>query len=1056
MPSLWFFFLSKRQFTWLLMAALIAVGTYAAVIIPKESNPEVIVPIGIVRTTYPGASALDVERLITNKIEDSVGSIENLDKLTSSSNDSISIITVQFNASANVDKSMQDLKDLVDRVKPELPEEANDPDVTRVDFSNQPVFVVSVSADLPPTEFSRLSKEVESELEDIAGVSGVDVAGVRDREVQVVVNPDALHAFNLTLQDVSRAIRASNVALPAGTITTNRIEYAIQFEGDITDPEVVRDIVIKNVQGQPVFVHDVATVSNGVTKPTTYSRVSVNGGDTEPAMTFSVHKAAGADVTALTTNVQNRITALTKPGALLEGSQVLVSFDAGKEVRKNLGELVGAGLETVVLVIICLLLTIGWRESLVAAVSIPLSFVIAFIGLLVSGNTINFVSLFALILAVGILVDSGIVVTEAIHTRMRSLGDPDEAARAAIREYAWPLIGGTMTTVAVFVPLFFISGITGEFISSIPFTIIFVLIASIVVALGMVPLIAIKATKSTSSNKFEEIQEAYTHRAQTWYKTKLLTFFANKRAQRIFLWALGLGLIVSLALPFTGLVKAVFFPGEDADFVYVELETRQGTPLTETDLTLRSIEEKLYEKDYIESFTTTSGAGSMFSDSPSAGAKFANVTVALKTDRTLTSADVATDLRASLTDIPNAQIRVTEQQGGPPSGAPVLIQFFGDDLEELRRVTEQSEQILASISGTTNVTASTKNVSTEFALTIDNAKASVIGLSPATVADTLRTAVFGTTATTIRRQGDDIDVIVKLALNPEYSDPSLTTDVSLDAIRNLTIETPQGSVLLGSVLKEELRAANASIAHKDKSRVESVSAYNLPDTTSGDIVAEFKKRESELKLQDGVTIKYGGETEDINKSFTEMFLALVAGLVFMLAILVLSFNSLRYALYLLMVVPLSLIGVLDGLAITGKPISFTSLLGVVALAGVIINHAIILMDSMIHYRHKGGDRSLEEVVADAAVSRLRPIVLTTITTVIAMIPLARISDFWSPLAYAIMFGLSFAMILTLILVPTLYYRHEKKLLERQKGKIDMHPMVKPYTTPIVFQLPDIH
>ncbi len=359
-----------------------------------------------------------------------------------------------------------------------------------------------------------------------------------------------------------------------------------------------------------------------------------------------------------------------------------------------------------------------------------------------------------------------------------------------------------------------------------------------------------------------------------------------------------------------------------------------------------------------------------------------------------------------------------------------MIKIFGDDLALLAKATERGENILRSISGTSGVNASTKNIGTEFVFTIDNGKASALGLTSREVAQTLRTAVYGTVATTIRNEGDDIDVVVKLAVDPRYTDPTETTNVSVDDLRNIRVETRTGSVFLGSVLTDGIRAANTSIVHEDGRRVETVSAYTVPGATPTEIVNEFKKREAELGLTEGMRVSYGGETEDVNRSFTEMFLALVAGLLLMLAILVLSFNSVRYALYLLSVVPLSLIGVLDGLALTGKPISFTSLLGVVALAGVIINHAIILMDSMLVYHRNMVGAPLIDVVTRAAVSRLRPIFLTTVTTVVGMIPLARISDFWSPLAYAIMFGLSFAMILTLVLVPTLFYRAEKKKLEQ--------------------------
>lgn len=1033
MHSFWNFFLTKQEFTWLLTATLIASGVYAANVIPKESAPEVIVPIGIVTTSFPGAAGEDVEELITNKIEDAVENLDNISKITSNSQSGLSIITVEFNASADVDKSIDELKDAVDTATSELPQEANDPFVSKVNFSDQPMLILSVSADVLPSEFTAFAEQVERELENVSGVSRVDVSGIRAREIQVIVHPEALVNYGLTLHDVILGIGSANATLPVGTITTGNVEYALQFEGDIEDPELIRDIAVSNVGGKPVFVRDIATVSTGVERISSISRVASQNEPAENAATFSVYKRSGGDVTAIAENVRNHLTSLQSPGGLLENSNVLISYDTGEQVEKDLKDLITAGVETILLVVATLLLTIGWRESLVAALSIPLSFVIAFVGLLVSGNTINFVSLFSLILAVGILVDSGIVVTEAIHTRMRAKGDPEVAAKAAIKEYAWPLIGGTMTTVAVFAPLFFISGITGEFISSIPFTIIFVLLASIFVALGLVPLIAIKITKPTSANRLEELQEEWTHRAQEWYRTTLQKFLVHRRAQSWFIGALVVGLILSFALPITGLVKTVFFPGEDVDYVYLEIETKRGTPLTETDLIMRTVEEILYEKEYVKAFTTTVGSGSVFTGSGATGGTFGNITVELITPRELTSSEVVNDLRPELSSITSADVRIIEQENGPPGGSPVLIKIFGDDLAKLAQATERAENILRTIPGTSDITASTKNIGTEFVFQIDTAKASALGLTSREVAQTLRTAVFGTAATTIRSKGNDIDVVVKLALDPRFTDPTETANVSLDALKNIRVETRTGSVFLGSVLTEEIRAANANIAHENGTRIESVSAYTTPGVTPAEVVKAFSLREGELELSETMRVVYGGETEDVNRSFTEMFLALIAGLLLMLAILVLSFNSIRYALYLLSVVPLSLIGVLDGLALTGNPVSFTSLLGVVALAGVIINHAIILMDSMLVYHRTMTDTPLLEVVSRAAVSRLRPIFLTTVTTVIGMIPLARISDFWSPLAYAIMFGLSFAMILTLVLVPMLFYRAEKKKLERKSA-----------------------
>jgi len=472
MHFLWIFFLKKRQFSILLIVVLIALGVYSVFVIPKESSPEVIIPMGIVTTIYPGASSSEIEKLITNKIEDAVENVDDLNNLTSTSRDGMSSIVAEFNAKANIDKSIQNLKDAVDRAKNNLPSDANDPIVTEVNLADQPILIIGISANLSPVAFTELGEKLEDEFSSIGGVSDVIISGTRTRIVQVVVKDELLRLYNLGINSVTTALAQSDASMPVGTISTAGIEYAVRFEGKVSEISDIENLPIGTMAGTSVYLRDVATINYAVDKQSTISRVSVNGKLSETSMTLSIYKKSGLNVTTVTDDVLARLTELQSDGNILQDSQVLTVFDQGKQVRKDLSELVKVGFETVFLVVLCLLLTIGWRESLVAALSIPLSFVIAFIGLYFSGNTINFISLFSLILAVGILVDSGIVVTEAIHTRVRKFGDVDKAATEAIREYAWPLIGGTMTSVAVFAPLFFLSGIVGKFIASIPFTII--------------------------------------------------------------------------------------------------------------------------------------------------------------------------------------------------------------------------------------------------------------------------------------------------------------------------------------------------------------------------------------------------------------------------------------------------------------------------------------------------------------------------------------------------------------------------------------------------------
>jgi multidrug efflux pump len=1033
MTAFWTFFIEKKQFTIFLMFVLFLGGIYAVIAIPKESTPDISIPLGIVVTVLPGASSSDVERLLTDKIENTVLSVERVSKVTSSSAEGVSTVSVEFEASANIEKSIQLLKDAVDKAKPDLPIEALTPTVSDVNFSDQPILIVSISGKLSPQELTKLGEQVKDELKRVSGVSKVSLSGVRAREVQVIVRQESLEQYKLSLSDVTNAIQSAGVASPAGTITTDAIKYAVRFESGVPSTDKVADVALTGPGGISLHIRDVADVIDGLEDPRTYSRVSVGSAPANPSLTLSVFKNRGGNIAQTGVAVQKRLEDLKQEGVLSE-MQTVISFNGAAETSKSINELTRAGIETVILVMIALLFTLGWRESLVAAASIPLSFLVAFIGLLASGNTLNNVSLFSLILAIGILVDSGIVVVEAFHTRLLKTGDTHDAAVAAIKEYAWPLIAGTFTTIVVFVPLFFLSGITGKFLAAIPFTVIFVLLASIFVALGFVPLLAILYVKPAHS-AIENVQEKYNQIAKEWYQKKLRAFLHNTKNQNRFIFSLIGLLILSFALPATGLLKSIFFPTADSDFVYVQIERPQGSSLANTDISLREVEEILYTNTHIESFVSVAGAGSSFAQStgagPSSGSSVAHVTINLPKGHKQSSADFVKELRKSLSVITSATITVGEPDGGPPSSSPITITFVGTDLNELTKTAERASQVLSEINGVVNINSTSKNSGSEFVVKLDSAKAVERGVSPFAVADTLRTALFSSKATSIRAGKDDIEVRVKLNLNPAYADPSETTYTTIDSVRSLTINGMKGPVPLSDIARIDFEPAQSEISHEAGNRITTVTADVAGNANAIEVTKKFEKVFTADKLGKGVTQQLRGASEDVSKSFTELFLALIAGAALMLSILILEFNSIRHSLYLLSIVPLSLVGVFVGLAIVGQPLSLTSMLGVIALAGVIINHAIILMDSIARIHKEHPDYSLEDVVITAASTRLRPIVLTTVVTVIGMIPLTLISAFWGPLAFAIMFGLSFSLLLTLGLIPMLYYRFPGKTVREK-------------------------
>lgn len=1020
MTRFWTFFIDKHHFTILLGIVLVLAGFAAVVAIPKESSPEIQIPIGVVSTALPGASADDVEQLVTNKIEDRVIGIENVTKVTSSSGDGISMITVEFAANADIDESITLLKDEVDAVQGELPESALDSFVSDVNLADQPILIVSIAGAFAPSELTALGETLSDEIERVRGISSVSVSGVRDREVQVVVEQAKLLQYGLSLNDVTNALRAAGVASPAGSIVQNGIRYAVRLEAGLTTTEQVGMIAIQGPGGQPVYVRDVANVVDGLSDTATLSRVSVNGAPAAPALTLSIYKSRGGNILETGELVKERLQELEQ--GILSGTETVITYDAAEYIAKDLKKLSRVGLETILLVLAVLFLTLGWRESLVAAASIPLSFLIAFIGLAVSGNTINFISLFSLILAIGILVDSGIVVVEAIHTRLIRSGDKRTAAVGMLREYAWPLVAGTMTTVAVFVPLFFLSGIVGKYIASIPFTVIFVLIASILVALGLVPLLALYVLKAKSS-PIEARQEVWNVRAQAWYKVRLRALLENRKYGNRFMGIMVGLFVLSLLLPVTGLVKTIFFPPEDAEFVYIEIEHPLGTALEATDLAVREVEEYLYDDARIASFVADVGTGSYFSGEGASGSHIGTITINLVDERDESSAEIVESLRRELSDFTSAHLTISEPASGPPTGAAVSVTFTGNDLASLTTAAELGARILADIPDTANVNTSTRDDGAEFVVRVDSAKAAELGVSPLAAAETLRGALFGAKATDIRDGATDIEVRTRLDLNPNYAEPSETNEVSVEAIHNLTVTGQNGPVPLSSFAEIAYEPANAVIRHEDGTRIATVTADAAQGGNPLAMTAAFTTQMETEQLPEGVSMRIGGETEDINQTFTEMILALLAGAALMLAILVLEFNSFRHSLHLLLIIPLSLVGVLAGLFITGSPLSFPSMLGVIALAGVIINHAIILMDSIARFNEKRTpDQAVIDVVVEASASRLRPIVLTTATTCVGMLPLALSAGMWGPLAFSIMFGLAWSLILTLGFIPLLYYR----------------------------------
>lgn len=1086
---MWEFFIRHNKFSYLLIVALLGVGLYSLISIPKESSPEVVIPVGVVVTVLPGAPAADVEALITNEIERGLVNLENVKKITSSSREGVSSITVEFEADAALDSSIQDLKDEVDKLKTDLPADAEDPQVTEVDFVNQPILTIAISGDLLDEEFTVISKELENEVESISGVSRAELQGVREREVAIIVDQTALARFELSLSDITNAVRNANLTFPIGQIVNYGISYNVAFEGDITDTDQIKNIGITTRGGQPVYVKDIAVVEDGLAPATSLSRLSLDGNPSQNAISINVYKQSGGDITKIAGAVNTRIEELKADGQLLDGLTSVTVQDSGDQIKKDLINLSSSGLQTVVLVVLLIIAAIGWREGILAGLAIPFSFLFGFIGLYFSGNTINFLSLFALILGIGILVDSAIVMVEGINRKMKDNPsiDKKEAAILAVREFSAPLISGTLTTVAMFAGLFIVSGVIGQFIASIPFTLIFILFASMFVALAIVPLLASTFLRRRSATVFEQRQIEYAHKIEEWYKDTLRSYLESEAKQRQFFTLLSVGLITTLlfavnlfaavivapvlyvltsalyrlqakrgfsdfkrkllwfplmvvvvavsvmgtsaVLPTVNLVKVTFFEQGDSEWLIVEVELPEGTTKEVTDIAVRRVEEELYNESDIESFTVTVGSGSQFG-AGGTGEKLANIFITLKDERTRTSTEIISDLRGQMSGFNDFRVTVDQPADGPPTGAPIVVKFLGDDLGEITRLANESANLFRENPQVVNVETSTNNNSTEFVLNLDREKTAALGLNPLVVSQIARTAVYGSDATSLTTPTEDIDVVVKLNIENSDAVRSDTANVtSINSLEQIMLPTPNGPVALSTLVTTTLRESSSVINHEENKRAVSITADVIPGATARDVQAEVLKQvEETLDIPNGVILSTGGgEAEESNKAFIEMFLALVVGVLLMVAVLVLQFNSYLHTRYVLSILPYSLIGIMIGLALTRNPLSFPSIMGFIALSGIVVNNSILLIDMMNQTRRTKPELTIKEVVLESSASRLRPILLTSITTVIGMIPLAFAGDLWAPLAYAVMFGLVFSVLITLVLIPLTYYHRPGEL-----------------------------
>ncbi len=1051
--SPWVFLIMKNKLTYLIIIFLLVFGLLTIKNLPRELNPEVQIPIAIVATIYPGASPLDVEEQITNKIENNISNLEGLKRIDSSSSLGVSSVVVEFQAGRDIDDSIRNLKDEVSRIENELPSEAFSPDVMEINFSDQPIFTATLSGEnYDLSDLKKIAEDIGDQLKTIPFVSKAEIVGGSDRIIKIDFEKDKLAEKNISINQVIAQISSNNINFPVGSIDFDNFRYSIRIEGGFEDFQEISQIQIGSENGTPILLGDVANVYDGFGKEFSLSRISFDGNVPKESVSIQLYKKTGGDIMKVAKSARDLVE--NGKGSLYPSDvDAEITSDESRFISESIGTLSFNGLQTVLIILILLFIFLGWREALVAGLAVPFSFFVAFIIMSILGESLNFLSLFALVLALGLLVDSAIVVVEGMYRKVGHLGlSGREAAISTVKEYGAPLLSGMLTTVAAFFPLMFVKGIIGDFMKVIPIVVNTTLIAALFVALTIVPAIGALVFRPVLKTKLKEIIKERTililwicrkikslcsskprreRRATLFFEKISKKYFeflpkiiGEKKNRRRLYALVTILFFLAIALPISGLLKVQSFGKADSEYFYVNLEMPQGTLLEKTDLEAKKIEKVLLEEKEVVNFVTNVGSGLGSGFTASSGEGRSNqalflVNLTEKESRKMASYDIVAVLRSEFEKIQDLEGKVsfTEIESGPPSGAPIELRVVGEDLLTLENLAEEIKNELAQIPTVVDAETSVKFSAGEFVFHPNRQALYAEGISVGQIAQELRAGIAGNDSIEIKKDGSDLKILA--SLNEDQIS-------NFNDLSSISIASPSGkSLALSELGSLGVEASLSSISHRDKERVVTISAKTQGGNPT-EITKELEGRVGRMEIPSGYRVDFGGESEELTEIFQDMLLKMIIGIILILFILVIQFNSYRQVFIVLATIPLALIGVFFGMAGARLILDIPAFVGIVSLVGIVVNNAIILMDQM--NKEIASGRKLIDSVRTAGYNRLRPIVLTSVTTIFGLLPLSITQPDWRNMGFTIIFGLVFSTFLTLFVIPSIFVSfYEKKI-----------------------------
>jgi len=1006
----------KPVTTLMIFIAIIVIGIYSFTRLPIDLYPEIEIPAIMVYTGYSGANAADIETNISEPIENTLNTVSNLKEVYSTSRDNASVVTLEFEYGTDLDGAANDVRDALGMVTRYLPDGADDPIIFKFSTNMMPIMFFAITADESYEGIEEEMKEkLINSLNRINGMGSISLIGAPIREVSVDVDPRKMEAYNLTIEQIGNILRAENLNMPAGTVDMGQMTYPLRVQGEFEQSDEIKNIVLTNFQGKTVYLKDVSTVNDSIRKMSLDEKINGRRG-----VRMMIMKQSGANTVQIAKEVKKQIAELKKN--LPADVQIDPIIDTSEFIVNSINNLTETLLFAFLFVLLVVLFFLGrWRATFIIILTIPISLIVAFIYLGISGSTINIISLSALSIGIGMVVDDAIVVLENITRHIERGSSPREAAIYATNEVWLAVIASTLTIVCVFFPLTLVSGMTGIMFKQLGWIVTITILTSALAAITITPMLSSKflglkpIKKKPGWFSHEHLVIPFFNRMDNFYVKTLKWSLHHKK-----IVVIGAVVIFLVSIVLATTLKTEFIPETDEGRFSAEIELPAGVRVDETVKITKKLEDFINREIPEKVLTSTSSGANdqqalaaLFSNS---GSNIINVTVKLVTssERERSTSEIADQFRSYLDSIPEI-VKYNVTTGGVMSfggGNTVDLEIFGYDFDQTTALANQMAERIRKIEGAKNVIVSREKSKPELRVVLDKEKMTQNGLNTATVSTIIRNRILGLTATQFRESGNEFDVLVRF--EEEYRN-------SIVDIENISIPTALGVMRLGDIatITEFWSPPNIEREHRERIVTVKVTPYKV---SLGEMANRIKAEVKKVDAPAGIMMNVGGSYEDMEDSFKDLGLLLLLSLVLVYLVMASQFESLKMPLIIMVSVPFAFTGVILALVMTKTTLSIIAALGAILLIGIAVKNAIVLIDFTNLMRDRGN--SLDEAILKAGRSRLRPVLMTTLTTILGMLPLALStgegSEIWKPMGIVVIGGLVFSTLVTMVIVPVVY------------------------------------